>query len=96
MDSRRHTASFTAPPGGVMTREAGAVTGDLEAWLDERHPGTVRVRYAGATEAYTVSGSAPGLTLDEAVARLSTDPGLDADQNPASTSLEAPASGSRG
>ncbi len=51
--------------GGVMTDEVGAVTGDLEIstrLLDESALLDVRVRYVGAEEWYTVTGSpvAPG------------------------------------
>ena len=78
---------ITAPPGGVMTREVGAVTGDLEVWLDETRPGRVLVRYVGAEDVYTVVGSAKGLTLGEVAARLAVDPGVDADGNPVASSL---------
>jgi hypothetical protein len=54
-------STFVSTVGGVMTEEAGAVTGDLElltrpseaggSWLE------VLVRYAGAEEWYTVTGS---------------------------------------
>jgi hypothetical protein len=44
--------------GGVMTDEAGAVTGDLEvAMRRERENLHVSVRYAGTDEWYTVTGS---------------------------------------
>ena len=50
---------FTSTTGGVMTEEAGAVTGDLELFTHPSEEGTVEVlvRYAGADERYTVSGS---------------------------------------
>jgi hypothetical protein len=55
-------STFTSTVGGVMTEEAGAITGDLELLT---HPTSeagdaqleVLVRYAGAGEWYTVSGS---------------------------------------
>ncbi|CAA9415333.1 MAG: hypothetical protein AVDCRST_MAG03-2137 [uncultured Rubrobacteraceae bacterium] len=49
---------FTSTTGGVMTEEAGAVTGELEL-LCRPAAGYlhVEVRYAGAEEWYTVSGS---------------------------------------
>lgn len=87
--ARSDARPMAAPPGGVMTREVGAVTGDLEVWLDAARPGVVRVRYAGALEEYTVVGTAPGATIDDVVARLSRDPGPDPDGNPASTDLTA-------
>jgi hypothetical protein len=44
--------------GGVMTKEVGAVTGDLEVATRPRAGGVeVVVRYAGAEEWYTVEGS---------------------------------------
>ena len=53
---RRSTFASTA--GGVMTREAGAITGDLElATTVEDDRLLARVRYAGANEWYEVEGS---------------------------------------
>ena len=52
---RSYLASTT---GGVMTKEAGAVTGDLEiATRAEGDALAVSVRYAGAEEWYSVEGS---------------------------------------
>ena len=52
---------FTSTVGGVMTEEAGAVTGDLELLTRPGEAGDAKlevlVRYAGAEEWYTVSGS---------------------------------------
>ncbi len=50
-------STFTSTTGGVMTREAGAVTGDLEITTraEEDALGAF-VRYAGADEWYTVEG----------------------------------------
>jgi hypothetical protein len=52
---------FVSTVGGVMTEEAGAVTGDLELLTRPGEAGDGRlealVRYAGAGEWYTVSGS---------------------------------------
>ena len=50
---------FTSTTGGVMTEEAGAVTGDLELLTRPSAEGSVDVlvRYAGADEWYTVSDS---------------------------------------
>ena len=51
-------STFASTTGGVMTREAGAVTGDLE--ISTRADGDalgVSIRYAGAEEWYTVEGS---------------------------------------
>jgi hypothetical protein len=53
-------SSFASTVGGVMTEEAGAVTGDLELLTRPTPDGTgieALVRYAGAEDLYTVSGS---------------------------------------
>lgn len=77
------TALFVTPPGGVMTKEVGAITGPVEAWIE----GTiVRIRYQGADEDYT-AGDAAGLTLPQVVEALSTDPGVDDYGNPRSSRL---------
>ena len=50
-------STFASTTGGVMTKEAGAVTGDLE--ISTRAEGDalgVSIRYAGAEEWYTVEG----------------------------------------
>jgi hypothetical protein len=51
-------STFASTTGGVMTREVGAVTGELELSTRpvERNL-EVFVRYAGAEEWYTVEGS---------------------------------------
>ena len=51
---------FSSTTGGVMTVEAGAITGDLELIPRPAADGHVieaLVRYAGARDLYTVSGS---------------------------------------
>lgn len=57
--TRELRTAFTSKTGGVLTRETGAITGELEistrAEEDERF--TVSVRYVGADEWYTVPGS---------------------------------------
>jgi hypothetical protein len=51
-------SSFTSTTGGVMTEEEGAITGELELLCRPGADGLdVLVRYAGAEEWYTVSGS---------------------------------------
>ena len=61
-----HRATFTSTLGGVMTEEAGAITGDLELLCRPLPDGThVAVRYAGADEWYTVSGGPLRLHSDE-------------------------------
>ena len=50
-------STFTSTTGGVMTEEAGAITGELELLCGPVANGLdVLVRYAGAEEWYTVSG----------------------------------------
>ncbi len=69
--------------GGVMTEEAGAVTGELELLTRPVSEGALEalVRYAGAEEWYTVSGSPLAMPAgkenhrashEEVLARLTT------------------------
>ena len=57
-------STFVSTVGGVMTDEAGAVTGDLELLTRPSEAGDggleALVRYAGAGEWYTVTGSPVG------------------------------------
>ena len=50
---------LVAPPGGVMTDEVGAITGELELCRECAEDGlvSVLVRYAGALDWYTVTGT---------------------------------------
>ena len=52
-------STFHATPDGVMTDEVGVITGDLELRTTTDDGGTVHlaVRYAGADEWYTLTGS---------------------------------------
>jgi hypothetical protein len=51
-------SSFTSTTGGVLTVEVGAITGDLELLTRPTDSGIqTRVRYAGARDLYTVTGS---------------------------------------
>ena len=54
-------STFVSTVGGVMTEEAGAVTGELELLTHPSKAGDGKlealVRYAGAEEWYTLSGS---------------------------------------
>lgn len=53
-------SEFTSTVGGVMTEEAGAITGDLELLTRPTREGPgieALVRYAGARDLYTVTGS---------------------------------------
>lgn len=79
---------FTAPPGGVVTREVGAITGDLEiTYYPEQRTGTIS--YVGSSDLYVVEGNAPlGWTEDDAVAWLTHDPGVDEAGNAIATSFE--------
>ena len=52
--------AFVSTTGGVMTDEAGAITGELELLTRLTPDGSAveaMVRYAGAQDLYTVSGS---------------------------------------
>lgn len=90
------SSTFTSTTGGVMTDEAGAVTGELEV---RTHPEAglleVLVRYAGAEEWYTVTGSPVPLSgeekdlerLHERVVAHLTAPGPVVDGNEGAVSL---------
>jgi hypothetical protein len=54
---------FVARPGGVMTDEVGAVTGDLTLRTELADDGAVRVlvQYVGADEWYRVTGAPESL-----------------------------------
>lgn len=59
VEVRDRRTVFTPPRGGVMTREVGVITGELELHTTaDPSDGTltVRVRYAGAGEWYTAPG----------------------------------------
>ena len=84
-------SNFTSTTGGVLTDEVGAVTGDLELLTRPGEDGGVEVfvRYAGAEEWYTVSGSPVADPAEgggpeashEAVLALLTTPGPTQDGN---------------
>lgn len=87
-------STFTSTTGGVMTEEAGAVTGELDLLCRPEADGLrVAVRYAGADEWYTVSGSPiriggnPGDAPGRILRHLST-PGPVVDGNEKAVSLE--------
>jgi hypothetical protein len=74
-------SSFTSTTGGVLTVEVGAITGDLELLTRPADSGIeAEVRYAGARDLYTVTGS-PVPTTDthhkahEAILKQLTTPG---------------------
>jgi len=58
--------TFVAPPGGVMTDEVGAVTGELTLRTELTPDGAVRVlvQYLGAAEWYRVTGAPTSLPPD--------------------------------
>ena len=87
-------STFTSTTGGVMTEEAGAVTGELELLCRPEAGGLrVEVRYAGADEWYTVSGG-PVRVQDDPddapgrVVRYLSTPGPVVDGNESAVSLE--------
>jgi hypothetical protein len=58
--NRSLRSSFVSTTGGVMTDEVGAITGELELLTRLAPDGSAveaMVRYAGAQDLYTVSGS---------------------------------------
>lgn len=75
---------FESPDGGVLTREAGALTGDLEIGYVGKK---LKVRYAGTEEWYTLVGNPQGLLLSEVVEILEQDHGTDPVGNPLPSSL---------
>jgi hypothetical protein len=51
-------SSFTSTTGGVLTDEVGAITGDLELHTRPTNSGIeAEIRYAGARDLYTITGS---------------------------------------
>lgn len=99
-ENERHSI-IRSTAGGVMTDEAGAVTGDLEiaTRLDAENL-YVSVRYSGADEWYTVTGSSVSLgerfspaDLHERVVSHLTRPGpvVDGNEEPVSLKEFSPA-----
>lgn len=95
MSPKEQRSTFTSTVGGVMTVEAGAITGELElATYPAEETLEVFVRYVGAEEWYTVEGSpvslkeetAPGKLHKRVVAYL-TKPGQRISGNEESVSL---------
>ncbi len=87
-------STFTSTAGGVMTEEAGAVTGELELLCRPGADGLdVLVRYDGADDWYTVSGSPVRArgdedeTREQVLGRLCT-PGPVVDGNEGAVTLE--------
>jgi hypothetical protein len=100
MNPNEMRSTIVSTVGGVMTKEVGAVTGDLEVVTRPRVGGVeVAVRYAGADEWYTVEGSpiklgnAGGVSpselheLHECVVRQLATPGMIVEGNEEATSL---------
>jgi len=93
-DLREEMTGFTSTTGGVMTEEAGAITGELELLCRPGADGLqVPVRYASADEWYTVSGSPVQVqgnsddVMGRVVGHLST-PGPVVDGNEKAVTLE--------
>lgn len=92
--TKERRRAFTSTTGGVMTEEAGAITGELElSCRPEAGRLRIQIRYAGADEWYTVSGG-PISTRDdldeaseEVVRHLST-PGPVVEGNEQAVTLE--------
>ena len=87
-------STFTSTTGGLMTEEAGAITGELELLCRPGADGLqVPVRYASADEWYTVSGSPVQVqgnsddVMGRVVGHLST-PGPVVDGNEKAVTLE--------
>jgi hypothetical protein len=57
--NRSLRSTFVSTTGGVMTDEVGTITGELELLTSRTPDGGIEamVRYAGAQDLYTVSGS---------------------------------------
>lgn len=71
-------SSTKTPTQGVMTVEAGAITGDVVIATQDGADGVaVTVAYEGADETYTVEGSPvkAGTSHDEIVKQLGADTG---------------------
>lgn len=75
---------FETPPGGIMTREVGTITGPVELFIEDEK---ARIRYEGALDVYTVPGEVNGRSLQEIAQVLTTDPGIDEYGNANFTSL---------
>ncbi|MFB9681664.1 hypothetical protein [Streptosporangium vulgare] len=57
---KQYRGEAVAGPGGVMTDEAGVITGDLTVAItlsNDQTQAQVRVQYTGAEEWYTMTGS---------------------------------------
>jgi hypothetical protein len=65
--NRSLRSTFVSTTGGVMTDEVGTITGELELLTNATPDGSAveaMVRYAGAQDLYTISGS-PVRTVSE-------------------------------
>lgn len=88
--TRAQISNVKAPRGGVMTVEAGAITGDLVVETKQTARGlVVRAGYAGSVDRYRVEGSpVQNMGHADVVRHLRMDPGLDEYGNPAASSLQ--------
>lgn len=77
---------FETPLGGIMTKEVGTISGPVELFIKND---AVRIRYEGALDIYTVSGTRNGRSLQEIAKILTIDPGIDEYGNPKYTHLRS-------
>ncbi len=68
-----------------MTKEVGAITGQVEVWT---HGGDAKIRYAGADDVYTVAGDLQSMSIAEVAEALQIDPGLGSDGNAEPVNLD--------
>ncbi len=102
MQEGEERSTIASTTGGVITREVGAITGDLEIATLPKGEGVIEVavRYAGADEWYTVEGSPiqPGSAggpserreLHERIVEHLTTPGSMVEGNEEPVSLQGP------
>jgi hypothetical protein len=87
-----YVRSIETPPGGIMTDQAGAITGEVTVRVRGQRDTRVYVdvAYAGSDEFYTVTGSplaAHAHLAQEIVDHLASDPGQDGNGNARSRDL---------
>lgn len=69
-----------------MTKEVGAITGNVEVWT---HGATAKIRYAEADDVYTVAGDLQSMTTAEVSQALQFDPGPGSDGNAKPVDLDS-------
>lgn len=75
---------FTTSDGGVMTKEAGVITGLVHVRVEGN---TAYIKYAGATDEYTVQGAVGQRTEQQVAKTLAANPGVDEHGNAKSVDL---------